>query len=481
MKGEFVVLLTAIVCLAAASAPLPPVLSNQFVVQSTRQNVAEGVWARSIIAMDGGKGQLLMNHSTEEGFYAQLLRGDLGMTYIMYYRNNSVLCNAYRQATPPLPGPTFQGLTYTGVKVGPFGKPAHQFDLSVGKYVVTQLFDAETNLPVWVSNTEADETSRVVVSYLNGTVDASLFTVPAACTKSHAFQGTLRDNSLQEFSTDSAAFGGHPFTSRLDRFVPIDTSRSSFTVKPSNSEFTSYLVQDAPLPPFVDNSVFATPVRDQGWCGGCWGFSSTAATEVVYRKAHQLNQTFNRSDWFSVQSVLDCAVTQPNSTALIQSQGCFGGWPSTAMDHIVQHGIPYDRDYPYFGVTSRSCRLNSIKGPILFPLAAAFQTPSGNVTAMMQAVHQHGAVVAIILYFLALPYGNAFYSGGVYNKVQCTPGLSHAVTIVGYGTTDDGQDYWLIKNSVGQAWGEGGYFKLARGVNMCGVEDFGFVPVARLP
>jgi cathepsin B len=49
---------------------------------------------------------------------------------------------------------------------------------------------------------------------------------------------------------------------------------------------------------------------------------------------------------------------------------------------------------------------------------------------------------------------------------------THALNIVGYGTSDAGERYWIIKNSWGQNWGiEKGYYYMARGVNSCGVED----------
>ena len=41
----------------------------------------------------------------------------------------------------------------------------------------------------------------------------------------------------------------------------------------------------------------------------------------------------------------------------------------------------------------------------------------------------------------------------------CTDPLDHAVVIVGYGTTEDGIDYWLIKNSWNEQWGEKGFFR----------------------
>ena len=58
----------------------------------------------------------------------------------------------------------------------------------------------------------------------------------------------------------------------------------------------------------------------------------------------------------------------------------------------------------------------------------------------------------------------------------CTSSLQdHAVTVVGYGTSD-GEDYWLIKNSWGSDWGEGGFIRLKRGVSMCGVGKVLVVP-----
>jgi len=59
------------------------------------------------------------------------------------------------------------------------------------------------------------------------------------------------------------------------------------------------------------------------------------------------------------------------------------------------------------------------------------------------------------------------YGGGVF--AGCTSSdTNHAVTVVGYGS-DNGQDYWLVKNSWGEGWGEDGYIRVKRGVGMCGI------------
>lgn len=90
----------------------------------------------------------------------------------------------------------------------------------------------------------------------------------------------------------------------------------------------------------------------------------------------------------------------------------------------------------------------------------------------------HGPVsVALDARFLML------YTGGVSNPTLCSSEeLDHAVLLVGYGSetapppkasgagaaAGDALDYWLVKNSWTAAWGESGYFRIARGSNVCG-------------
>ena len=66
------------------------------------------------------------------------------------------------------------------------------------------------------------------------------------------------------------------------------------------------------------------------------------------------------------------------------------------------------------------------------------------------------------------------YKYGVYKKkwYEVIPEGGHAVRLLGFGT-ENKQDYWLVANSWSTHFGIGGYFKIARGTDECGIESSG--------
>lgn len=62
-----------------------------------------------------------------------------------------------------------------------------------------------------------------------------------------------------------------------------------------------------------------------------------------------------------------------------------------------------------------------------------------------------------------------YYESGIYHHAYGNLLAAHAIAIVGWGIEED-QKYWLIRNSWGADWGEGGYFRILRGWNECSVE-----------
>uniref|UniRef100_A0A8C2XCW5 Cathepsin 12 n=1 Tax=Cyclopterus lumpus TaxID=8103 RepID=A0A8C2XCW5_CYCLU len=213
---------------------------------------------------------------------------------------------------------------------------------------------------------------------------------------------------------------------------------------------------------FVDyrNMGYVTEVKDQGFCGSCWAFSTTGAIEgQIYKKTGQLVS-------LSEQNLVDCSRSYG-------TYGCNGAWMANAYDYVVNNGLQATDAYPYSSVDTQPCYYDS-------RLAVAHIKdyrflPKGDEQALADAVATVGPITVAID---ADHSSFLFYSSGIYDEPTCNPNnLSHAVLLVGYGS-DGGQDYWIIKNSWGSSWGEGGYMRMVRdGRNTCGIASYALYPV----
>lgn len=72
-------------------------------------------------------------------------------------------------------------------------------------------------------------------------------------------------------------------------------------------------------------------VANQGGCGSCYAFSTTA---IIYALTAKKNKTVQTSE----SQLVDCDPTVG---------GCIGGWPEFALDYIKENGIASEKEYPY--------------------------------------------------------------------------------------------------------------------------------------
>lgn len=203
----------------------------------------------------------------------------------------------------------------------------------------------------------------------------------------------------------------------------------ALTVAPASFDWRNY-----------NGGSYVTGVRDQGNCGSCWAFATTAALE-----SNVLITTGVDSD-LSEQLLVSCG----------GSGGCGGGYITSASDFIRDTGLPPESYYPYLAKNSK-CR----------SALAEWENVTSNITSWHYVGNTINPTVAQIKDEL-VNYGPLvttfdvysdfyYYGGGIYQYTYGTYQGGHAVLIVGY---DDAGQYFIVKNSWGNSWGEAGYFRI---------------------
>lgn len=265
-----------------------------------------------------------------------------------------------------------------------------------------------------------------------------------------------------------ADLGMHTFTLGVNEYA-------DWTNEEYSQYLTSYQVSNktivgatfmAPNNADIPNEVdwrkegYVTPVKNQGQCGSCWAFSTTGSLEGQnFKKTGKLVS-------LSEQNLVDCSRKEGN-------MGCQGGLMDNAFTYIkTNKGIDTEESYPYEGKNAK-CRFQAAT---IGAVDTGFtDIAQGDEDALKTAAATVGPIsVAIDASGLRFQ----FYRHGVFNNPRCSSTrLDHGVLVVGYGT-QDGQDYWLVKNSWGETWGMKGYIMMSRNKNnQCGIATSASYPL----
>ena len=282
---------------------------------------------------------------------------------------------------------------------------------------------------------------------------------PSEAEESHRYSVWLKNK--EHIDSHNARADQHGFTLALNKFSDLKSSEFSKQFNGYKKPLNAPKVHTKPfvptpglqLPDNVDwrSKKVVTGVKDQGQCGSCWAFSTTGVLEGQ----HAL-KTGNLVS-LSEQNLVDCST--------IFNFGCAGGLTSTAYVYIMRNGgIDTEDSYPY-EARNGTCRFNSRNvGATLY---GAVMVPA-NEAALQEAAATVGPISVCID---ASKPSFQSYNSGVYYEPACSPmALDHCVLVVGYGVSNGGRAYWLVKNSWGSAWGQGGYILMSRNMNNnCGI------------
>ncbi len=187
------------------------------------------------------------------------------------------------------------------------------------------------------------------------------------------------------------------------------------------------------------------PVRNQGQCGSCWAFATTANAESVW--AIHTGDLYDLSE----QYLVDCA------TGIgYFNMGCKGGNMDSAFKYMINNKQCNESAYPYTsGVTETKSKCHACDEFTSF--TSCYDVVSNNQAALKAAVLKNPVVIGIE----ADTYYFQSYSGGILTSSLCGTTIDHAVEIVGFGIDNDTK-YWTVRNSWGADWGEEGYFRILR-------------------
>jgi cathepsin X len=219
------------------------------------------------------------------------------------------------------------------------------------------------------------------------------------------------------------------------------------------------------------------------YCGSCWAHGSTSAI------ADRINIARNAT-WptivLSPQVIINCNA----------GGDCDGGNPIGVYEFAYTNGIPEDSCQNYLAANAADpvCSFEQQCKTCIPPAPSQNETGQVNCSATpvfpVWKVTQYGTISGALNMKAAIfangPIGcgmdvttgfenygwdiQNFEAPGVYSEWVVYPAINHEISVVGWGVTQTGVEYWVARNSWGTYWGDHGFFYMQMYSDNLGIE-----------
>lgn len=205
------------------------------------------------------------------------------------------------------------------------------------------------------------------------------------------------------------------------------------------------------------------------YCGSCWAQGTTSSLADRFHIA--MNNEYQIS--LAVQVIINCDA----------GGSCEGGNAGPVFEFAEKKGIPDETCQNYVSKDPESAECTDIQQcmtcvPPPGKVECSAVTPwrryhakeYGSVSGA-DNIKKEIATRGPIACSMHVTDGFEAYKGGIYQESGWFFFPNHIISLIGYGVTDQGQEYWIGRNSWGNYWGESGFFRIAMGGHNLLIED----------